>query len=219
VKVVAIIQARLRSTRLPGKVLLPLPSGRTILEEVIWRCREATHVHQVVVAIPDTEECDLLIPFTGGASVVRGPEKDVLERFRRAAEYSGADTIVRVTSDCPCIPPSLIDAVIEQRNIHALAYCCNNMPRSYPHGFDIEVFSARALYWHAENSWDAESREHVTAALRRSVVGAEHVNVPYLGGDFSHLRWTVDDIDDYIRVCKVFEGAKGASNLLEVVKQ
>lgn len=218
-KCIAIIQARLRSTRLPGKILLPLPSGRTVLEEVVFRCREATRVHRVVVAIPDTEECDLLLPFTGGAAVVRGPEADVLERFRRAADFAGADVVVRVTSDCPAVPSDLIDAVIAQRHAHALSYCCNNMPRTFPHGFDVEVFSALALRWQAENSWDAESREHVTAALRKSVEGAEHVNVTCDEGDFSHLRWTLDTIDDYVRICRVFEGARGASNLLEVVKR
>lgn len=219
-KTVCVIQARLRSTRLPGKVLLPLPSGRTVLEEVIFRCREARLVHRVVVAIPDTEECDLLLPFTGGAAVVRGPEMDVLERYRRAASVSGADIVVRVTSDCPLIPSEMIDQVIEQRNVHALNYCANNIPdRTWPHGYDCEVFTARALYWHAENSWDASSREHVTAALRRSVEGAKHINVPCPDGDFSYLRWTLDTIDDYVRICRVFEGARGASNLLEVVKQ
>jgi spore coat polysaccharide biosynthesis protein SpsF len=219
-KVACVIQARLRSTRLPGKILLPLPSGRTVLEEVVYRCREARRVHQVIVAIPETEECDLLLPYTGGACVVRGPEDDVLERYRRAASYAGADIVVRVTSDCPLIPSEMIDEVIAQRNVHALNYCANNIPeRTWPHGYDCEVFTARSLYWHAENTWDASSREHVTTSMRRKVEGADHINVPCPDGDFSHLRWTLDTIDDYVRICRVFEGARGASNLLEVVKQ
>jgi len=219
-KTICVIQARLRSTRLPGKILLPLPSGRTVLEEVIWRCREAQRVHRVVVAIPDTEECDLLLPFTAGAMVVRGPEDDVLERYRRAASVAGADIVVRVTSDCPLIPSEMIDSVIAQRNTHALNYCANNIPdRTWPWGYDCEVFTARNLYWHAENIWDKESREHVTPSMRKKVIGAEHINVPCPDGDFSHLRWTLDTIDDYVRICRVFEGAKGASNLLEVIKQ
>lgn len=219
-KCVAVIQARLRSTRLPGKILLPLPSGRTVLEEVIWRCREARLVHRVVVAIPDAEECDLLEPYTGGAMIVRGPELDVLERYRRAASVAGADIVVRVTSDCPLIPSEMIDEVITQRNVHALNYCANNIPdRTWPHGYDCEVFTARSLYWHAENSWDASSREHVTTAMRNKAGVEDHINVPCPHGDFSHLRWTLDTIDDYVRICRVFEGARGASNLLEVVKQ
>lgn len=215
-KTVAIIQSRLRSTRLPAKILLPLPSGRSVLEEVVFRCKEARKVHQACVAIPDTEECDLLLPFTGGACVVRGPELDVLERYRRAAEVTGADIIVRVTSDCPLIPPDMIDRVIDQRNIHGLAYACNNMPRTWPHGYDCEVFTRSALEWHAQESWDAASREHVTTALRRSVEGAMDVNVPCPQGDISDIRWTLDDISDYIRICKVMEGAKGAMDLTKV---
>jgi spore coat polysaccharide biosynthesis protein SpsF len=219
-KTIAVVQARLRSTRLPGKILLPLPSGRTVLEEVIFRCREASRVHRVVVAIPDSEENDLLLPFTAGAMVVRGPEDDVLERYRRAASTAGADIVVRVTSDCPLIPSEMIDEVIAQRNVHALNYCANNIPeRTWPWGYDVECFTARNLYWQAENSWDASSREHVTTSMRRMVEGAADVNVPCPDGDFSHLRWTLDTIDDYIRICRVFEGARGASNLLEVVKQ
>jgi len=223
-KCAIIIQARLRSTRLPGKILLPLPSGRTCIEEVIYRCRQAKRAHQVIVAMPgetkqDEEDSKILEPYTSGAAIVYGPQDDVLERYRRAANYTGADIVVRVTSDCPLICPDVIDQVIAQRNVHALKYCANNTPRTFPHGYDCEAFTARALYWHAENSWDKESREHVTTAMRKSVEGSQHINVACPDGDFSHLRWTLDTIDDYVRICRVFEGAKGASNLLEVIKQ
>jgi spore coat polysaccharide biosynthesis protein SpsF len=217
-KCVVIIQARLRSTRLPAKVLLPLPTGRTVLEEVIYRCRQAQKVHQVVVASPDTEDCDILKPYTMGALWVRGPEDDVLMRYHMAAKLAGASIIVRVTSDCPAIPPEMIDAVISQRNIHGLAYACNILPDTWPLGYACEVFTMNCLEWHANNSRDRESREHVTASMRRSVAGAQHVNVPCPYGDYSHLRWTLDTIDDYVRIVRVFEGARDASNLLEVVR-
>lgn len=215
-KTVVVIQARLRSTRLPAKVLLPLPTGRVVIEECIYRAKMSKLAHQVIVALSDDADSDVVLPYTGGAVVVRGPENDLLERFRRAASHAGADVVVRVTSDCPAVPSELIDAVIAQRNAHALSYCCNNMPRTFPHGFDVEVFSARALYWHAENTWDASSREHVTTALRRSVNGASHVNVECKSGDYSHLRWTLDTLDDYVRICQIFDSAKGASNLLGI---
>lgn len=225
-KVVCVIQARLRSTRLPGKILLPLPGGRTVLEEVVYRCRSAKRVHQTVVALPDSEECDLLLPFVAGATVVRGPELDVLERYRRAAEVTGADIVVRVTSDCPAIPSEMIDAVIAQRNAHGLNYACNLFPLreppqpsgTWPQGYACEAMYAKALVWQAKNNHDAYVREHVTPALCRQADGAANVNVPCPDGDFSHIRWTLDTIDDYVRICKAFEGAKGASNLFDVVR-
>lgn len=218
-KTCLILQARLKSTRLPAKVLLPLPTGRVVLEECIFRAKSSKLVHQVIVALADDEDSDTLIPYTGGATVVRGPEGDLLERYRRAASFAGADIVVRMTADCPLMPPSMIDDVIAQRNIHALNYCANNIPdRTWPWGYDIECFTARNLYWHAENTWDRESREHVTTAMRRTVMGAQHINVPCPDGDFSNLRWTLDTLADYTRICKVFEGARGASNLLEVIR-
>jgi spore coat polysaccharide biosynthesis protein SpsF (cytidylyltransferase family) len=217
-KTVAVIQARLRSTRLPGKILLPLPTGRTVLEEVIYRCREARSIHQVVVAMPDSEDSEILTPFTGGASIVYGPEGDVLMRYHMAARSVGADIIVRVTSDCPAIPSEMIDAVVAQRNVHGLAYACNVLPDTWPLGYACEAFTMRALDWHVHNTWDSESREHVTTKMRAAATGARHVNVPCPYGDYSHLRWTLDTIDDYARIVKVFQGAKGAANLLEVAR-
>ena len=219
-KTIIAIQARLRSTRLPAKVLLPLPTGRVVLEECIYRARMSKLAHQVIVALSDDADSDILLPYTGGASVVRGPEADLLERYRRAASFAGADIVVRMTADCPLLPSEMIDEVIGQRNAHALSYCANNIPdRSWPWGYDVECFTARNLYWHAENTWDASSREHVTTAMRKQVEGAAHVNVPCPDGDFSDLAWSLDTLDDYVRICRVFEGAKGASNLLEVVKR
>lgn len=217
-KTVVIIQGRLRSTRLPAKILLPLPTGRTVLEEVIYRCRQAKRVHQVVVASPDTEDCDILEPYTAGALWVRGSEDDVLDRYLRAAETAGADIIVRVTSDCPLIPPEMIDAVVAQRNTHGLAYASNVTPDTWPLGYACEAFTMNALRFHATNTWDRETREHVTRPLREEAAKIPYANVPCPHGNYSHLRWTLDDIDDYVRIVRVFEGARDAMNLLDVVR-
>lgn len=213
-----IIQARLKSTRLPAKILLPLPTGRVVLEEVVYRCREAKRAHQVIVAMPDCETSEILTPYVNGAAICYGPEHDLLARYHMAAIAHGADIICRVTSDCPLIPPAMIDAVIERRNVHALNYSCNNMPRSYPIGYDCEVFTMNTLRWHAANTFDKSSREHVTTAMRAQVEGARHVNESCPDGDFSHLRWTLDTVEDYARIVRVFEGARGASNLLDVIR-
>lgn len=217
-KVVAIVQARLRSKRLPMKTLLPLPTGLTVLEECVHRCKSAKLVDQVVVAIPDTEECDILKLYCGSAMVVRGPEDDVLERYRRAAEVSGADVIVRVTSDCPIIPPKMIDKVITRRAVHGLAYATNCLPPSWPLGYTCEAFTASALRWEAANNYTAEAREHVTDGLRRKAERAKDVNEPCPFGDFSHIRWTLDTPDDYIEIWRAMDGARNAMDMLEVMR-
>jgi spore coat polysaccharide biosynthesis protein SpsF len=214
-KTVIVIQARLRSTRLPGKILLPLPTGRVVLEEVISRCRQARRAHQIVVAVPDHPDSEVLVPYTGGATVVYGPEDDVLARYALAAETVGADIVVRITSDCPCVPAVMIDAVIERRNVHALPYACNILPETWPQGYACEAFTMNLLREHAANSWSKEAREHVTHAMRLRARG-DKVNVACPDGDYSDIRWTLDDISDYVRIVRAFEGAKGASNLLEI---
>lgn len=221
-KTVAIVQARLRSTRLPAKVLLLLPTGRTVLEETLFRCREARMIHQVVVAIPDTEECDLLLSSCGSATVVLGPENDVLERYRRAAEVSGAQIIVRVTSDCPLIAPAVIDRVVRQRNAHALPYASNCIAddlRTYPLGYSCEAFTAEFLKMQARNSRSREAREHVTPDMRQAMKRVPEANVRCPDGDYSHLRLTLDTIDDYIEICRMFEASKNAMDILAVIQQ
>lgn len=226
-KTVVIVQARMRSTRLPAKVLLPLPTGRSVLHEVLERCNSIPDVHEVCVAVPDNDEsAHLLRAIPAIATISRGPEEDVLMRYYRAALATKADIIVRITSDCPLIDPKLCHQVIEHRKRFGLAYAYNNQPTrerlmrgTFPAGLDCEVFTIGALRWFAENSEDPMSREHVTFGLRQQSIGSSHVMTNPAGdfGDYvgdPSLRWTLDTIDDYMRICDIFNVAIGDTDTI-----
>ena len=234
-----IVQARLGSTRLPAKVLLPLPTGRTVLEEVLYRAKQIPGVDVVVAAIPDTAENDIveamalrelerlnadrdrhdLVAFgsTRVHRTVRGPEHDVLARYVKAAEAVKADVIMRITADCPLIDPKVCGAVLALRDSQLADYASNAWPaRSYPHGLDCEVFT-RALLELANAHCDCghmidgrgtrhvenPDREHVTPWMQRQ----PDLRRAHLKGldDRSHLRWTLDTLEDYTRIWGVIE--------------
>ena len=212
-RVVCVVQARMTSTRLPGKVLLPL-AGRPVIDHVIARCRLARLVDEVVIAAPDlpssaplVEACHRL-----GVRYVGGPEHDVLERYRSAAERTEADVVVRVTSDCPLIEPVFIDGCVTELLASATTaepydYFCNVEPRRLPRGLDVEVFTADVLRVAAAEATSPSDREHVTAYLRAS--GKFRTGGLHLTRDYSHLRWTLDTPDDLAMLERLFEAGNG----------
>jgi spore coat polysaccharide biosynthesis protein SpsF len=227
-RTICIIQARLRSTRLPGKVLLPLPNGRNVLQEVVHRCQQIPGVDRVVVAMPSHPDSLYLRPYTLDAHHYFGPEQDVLARYYGAACSHNADIIVRVTSDCPLIDPILCGQVIRHREQHGQAYSYNNMPTglsrphdldgelgTFPQGLDCEAFTMAALEWTHENGSHKETREHVTRGLRASCQGSDQPMNP--AGDYSHLRWTLDTIDDYVTICGLF--SEDGDEMQELLKR
>jgi spore coat polysaccharide biosynthesis protein SpsF len=193
---VAIIQARMGSTRLPGKVLLDL-GGATVLARVVRRLQRSQQINQIVVAtttVPADEvivsECDRLqVPS------FRGSEADVLDRYYQAARLYSAGTVVRVTSDCPLIEPTLVDETIRAFMEKRADYASNDFPRTYPRGLDTEVFTSAAL----ERAWrearEPYEREHVTPYLYEH---PETFRVASARGDVdhSHYRWTLDTPED-----------------------
>lgn len=219
-RTVAIVQARLRSTRLPAKILLPLPTGRTVLQEVVARCKLIPGVDDVVVASPEGLESRLIQPFIGEAYWCQGPEDDVLARYYRAAVRYKADIIVRVTSDCPMIDPILCGQVIRHRAQHRQEYSYNNMPTgllcnyggifgTYPQGLDCEVFTFGALEQEFKVNGNPKAREHVTYGLRQMAHGTDQPMNPV--GDYSRLRWTLDTIEDYTLICGLMGAYDGAT--------
>lgn len=200
---VAIIQARATSTRLPGKVLLPLGPG-TVLEEVLRRCACIPCIDAVCCAVPDGPDHDAVAAEAArcGAVVMRGSEHDVLDRYYRAAQTLAADVVMRVTSDCPLIDPTLCGEVLALVT-GAVDYACNNMPASFPHGLDCEAFTMAAL----ERAWreadTAPQREHVTPYLRTEA-GFNRAALAGPGGAWAGRRWTLDHPDDYRMLVETF---------------
>jgi len=208
-RVVCVVQARMTSTRLPGKVLLRL-GGRSVLEHVVRRCGLARYVDEVVVAVPDdvasmpiVEHCAAL-----GARAFRGSEHDVLARYASTAKATDASVVVRVTSDCPLIEPVFIDSCVVQVLASAATewpfdYFSNVDPRRLPRGLDVEVFTAEALERAQAGATLASEREHVTPYLRtRSEFRRGSLSTP---GDFSNLRWTLDTPEDFAMLSRLFE--------------
>lgn len=198
-----IVQARLGSTRLPAKVLLPLPTvpGRTVLEEVLYRCRLIPGVDVVVLATPDTAENDILASFWDGI-IVRGPEHDVLARYAKAAGAVGADVVMRVTSDCPLIDPEVCGQVLDLFHKEKVDYCSNVLPRRFPQGLDCEVFTADALRRENERPSSPDAREHVTRGMQDGAYAKANLGHPQFRAP---LRWTLDTLEDYVRIWGIFE--------------
>jgi spore coat polysaccharide biosynthesis protein SpsF len=192
-----IVQARLGSSRLRGKVLKPLAES-TVLAEVLRRCRAIPGADLVVCAVPEGEKDDPVAEEAQrcGAVVTRGSESDVLDRYLQASRAVGADVVMRVTSDCPLIDPEVCGAVLDLRAREHADYACNNLPPSFPHGLDCEAFTRDALEWAWREGIAPEDREHVTPWLRRAPA-IRRAALAGPGGDLIHLRWTLDFPEDY----------------------
>jgi spore coat polysaccharide biosynthesis protein SpsF (cytidylyltransferase family) len=192
----AIIQARYGSTRFPGKVLEDL-AGKTVLAHVIERCRLTRGIDAVVCAIPDDDKSDIVATEAEqcGAVVIRGSEHDVLDRFVKAADANGAEVVMRVTSDCPLTDPEINARVIDLLRAENCDYACNNMPVTWPHGLDCEVFTREVLLRAGREADQSYDREHVTPWIR-TAQGIRRANLPGPGGVEADYRWTLDYPED-----------------------
>jgi spore coat polysaccharide biosynthesis protein SpsF len=205
-RTVAIVQARMGSTRLPGKVLLPL-LGQPVLDRVMRRARRATLLDEVVVATTTLPEDDPIVDLARDSSwpVERGSENDLLERYLGAARTHRADVIVRITSDCPLIDPDVIDAVVTAFRADGADYASNTLePLSYPRGLDVEVVSRTALERAGQEDHDPAWREHVTPYVYRHPERFRLLRVA-APEDHSEHRWSIDTPEDYALVERLYD--------------
>ena len=203
-KVVAIIQARMGSTRLPGKVLEDL-AGRSMLSRVISRLRASQLIDDLVVATTVRATDDAIVEECRKCSVPswRGDENDVLDRHFRAAESRGADVVVRITSDCPLIDPEVTDKTVRAFLRDRPDYASNTIMRTYPRGLDTEVISGSALTRAWQEARQPYEREHVTPYIIEHP--AEFRLLSITGDqDFSAHRWTVDTPEDLAFIRAVY---------------
>ena len=200
----AIIQARMGSSRLPGKSLAEI-DGHPMLWHVIDRIRDASLIERVVVATSEDPSDDPIAEFCKQEDIpfFRGSEHDVLDRFYQAACRYPAETLVRITADCPLIDPDVIDAVIRKYQAGDFDYVSNAMRYTYPDGLDTEVFSFAALQRAWREAEKPSEREHVTPYLRTGLFRTANVesDFPVPHGQY---RWTVDEAGDLEFVRKVF---------------
>jgi spore coat polysaccharide biosynthesis protein SpsF len=203
---VAIIQARMGSSRLPGKVLKDI-CGKPMLQRVVERISQAKSLSRVVVATTTSSDDDAIEKFCDGHGIdsFRGSQNDVLDRYHGAAEKFSADTVVRITADCPLADPEIIDLVV--RNFltagGAFDYYSNINPPTYPDGLDTEVFSRQSLEIMWQEARLKSEREHVTLFIRNH---PERFRIGNLTGeiDLSQMRWTVDEPADLEFVVGVY---------------
>jgi spore coat polysaccharide biosynthesis protein SpsF (cytidylyltransferase family) len=215
----AIVQARMSSTRLPGKALVDV-DGEPMLALLLRRLGRARRIGEIVVAT-STDVLDDSIAQLAWAldvGVSRGPREDVLERFLIAiGDYDGP--VVRITGDCPLIDPRIVDETLERFLLtHDCAYASNIEPRTFPDGLDVEVFDAATLRAVARKPLDAYDREHVTSAIRAQ---PEIRRATLVGAcDLGELRWTVDEIEDldFIRaLVRRLSGRRHEAGLAEIL--
>jgi spore coat polysaccharide biosynthesis protein SpsF len=206
---VAIIQARMGSTRLPGKVLEEI-SGRTMLYWVVSRTRSAASMDTVVVATTNLRADDAIVAECSAMKVpvFRGSEDDVLDRYHRAAAAFRADPVVRITSDCPLIDPDVIDRVVAAFAGNHADYASNTLTRGYPRGLDVEVFSKAAL----DSAWREARQDHERVHVTPFIYGNPDrfaLHSVECESDHSDLRWTVDTAEDLDVVRRITEALGG----------
>ncbi len=206
--VVAIIQARMGSSRLPGKSLAEV-ENHPMLWHVVQRVKRASLVDKVVVATSTAAADDAIEKMCrdSGVACHRGSEQDVLDRFYAAARAEKAAQVVRITADCPLIDPEIIDRVVRRFQRGDLDYASNVMVRSYPDGLDTEVFSFAALEkaWH--EAAKPSEREHVTPYLRSEKFRSANVQSDS-SISYQHYRWTVDEAEDLEFVRAVYRAMR-----------
>lgn len=202
--VIAIVQARMGSTRLPGKVLADV-AGRPMLARVIERLSRATRVDKVVVATTTSPADEPIVRWCRdqGVAVFRGSEQDVLERYLGAAREHGATVVVRITADCPLIDPACVDQVIERYQAGGFDYVSNVDPPTFPDGLDTEVFSRAALEEAGQRAQLRSEREHVTPYIRGHPERFRHGSVTN-AVDLSSLRWTIDEPRDLELIRRIY---------------
>lgn len=205
VKNVFIVQARMTSTRLPGKVMMDL-DGRPLLARQLGRLKLCRTADEIVVACTSNASDDAIVELcrAEGVAVFRGSENDVLSRYLGAARAAKAGVVVRVTSDCPLICPEVCDKVVG-----ALAdadYASNTLTRTYPRGLDCEAFTMAALERTAAEAKSPAAREHVTWYMHTEALSSFRVRSVEESDDNSALRWTVDVPEDLEAVRRLWTG-------------
>ncbi|MCT4784100.1 MULTISPECIES: cytidylyltransferase domain-containing protein [Exiguobacterium] len=206
-KTVAIIQARMGSTRLPGKVLMKL-QDKTVLEHVIERVKQARLIDEIVVATTTLSEDDVLYEeaMRYGVRVYRGSSDNVLSRYYEAAREVKADVVIRITSDCPLIDPAIIDQMVEKYHYNQYEMVTNSGPisskRTFPRGLDVEIFSVEMLNDAFYNYSEKYHMEHVTPYMYEKSQNIYHY---ICHEDYSNYRLTLDTEEDLELITLIYK--------------
>ena len=211
-KVIAIVQARMGSTRLPNKMLKKI-GKKSLIQIVMSRLSMSKKIDKIILATSIAKNNDTLVSHVKklGYDCYRGSENNVLERFFLAAKKYDAEVIVRITGDCPLVDHDLVDMVINNFLNNKVDYSSNINPSSYPDGLDVEVFSFKALKGAYEKANKEFDLEHVTPFIYNSNI-FKTTNIEH-SEDLSTLRWTVDEQADLDVIIKIYEYFNYNSNI------
>lgn len=225
-KVVAIIQARMGSSRLPGKMMLSL-GGKETITRVIERTAKAETVDEIVVATPETKADSLLVDraIEAEASIYQGSEQDVLQRMVDAALEVDAEIIIRIAGDCPAVSPIIIDHAVETTKRTNADYVSNKLTRTFPLGLDVEVFTKDSFIEVERLSSKPKEREHVTVYYREN---DDEFNLQNFTSDevFAQSKYinrddielVLDEAQDYIYLDTIFSDLpKGNQSIHSIV--
>ncbi len=206
-KIVATIEARMTSSRLPGKILLPI-LGKPTLELLIERLCKVNKIEQIVIATTSNRTDDVVEDLANRLCVgcYRGSEDDVLDRVMKAAQFYNSDIIVEITGDCPLIDPIVIDCLIEIFLNNFFDYVSNTLKQTYPNGLDVQIFSLKTLEEVSRLTDDPTDHEHVSLYIyehpeRYSLYNQESG----LPEKYWDLRLTVDTIEDFELIRSIYE--------------
>jgi len=204
VNVIAIVQARVGSTRLPNKVMRHI-GDHSMIGLIVKRLSKSKEINKIVVATSEDSINNLLVHHVRelGFDCELGSEDDVLDRYLKVAKKYHADIVVRITGDCPLIDPMLVDEIIKKFKSQDIDYLSNTLVPTYPDGLDTEVFTFASLERAHNESQKSFDREHVTPYIKQSNLfkTKKFQNKE----NYSHLRWTVDHIEDFQTILKIFE--------------
>jgi len=224
-KIIAIIQARMGATRLPGKMMKDL-SGQPVVAHVINRVKMAASINELWLATTIREQDNVLAVWAEEHSVrcFRGSENNVLDRYYQTALKAEADVVVRITADCPLLDYQIVDQVVNKYLEGGSDYVCNTQPPTFPDGLDVEIFSFGAL----EKAWKEaklkSEHEHVTPYIWKQpkIFKIKNVNN---SDDLSHHRWTLDTPEDLELIRKVvkemsrYDGYCGLECILQIIEK
>ena len=219
-KIMASIEARMTSSRLPGKVLMESLPGVSMLEYMINRVKKSNNIDDIIIATTINKEDDPIVELCKKLKVkfFRGSEDDVLLRVLNAHKHFKSDIIVELTGDCPLIDYKLIDKIINVYNNNNYDYVSNSHVRSYPDGFDVQVFSTELLGEVSLLTKDSYDRENVSSFIYRSgryktfaVIAEDNLFWP-------ELRVTLDDKGDYLLIKNIIENIGEDYRVNDVVK-
>jgi spore coat polysaccharide biosynthesis protein SpsF len=196
-----IVQARIGSSRLPGKTLLKIDDKKTVLEFGINQLTSSNLLDKIIVATTNLKSDDVIENFVKNMNVdvFRGKSNDVLDRYFQCAKHFSIDTIVRITGDNPLVDPTIIDNLIQKFTLNSYDYLSNAHVRTFPYGTEVEIFSFESLEQAWKNAILPSEREHVTPYFYNNS-NLFNIHNEKQSNDISNLRWTVDREDDLFLV-------------------